>query len=535
MILIKQTIDKFGYDPATLKSSSASKVVVACDTCNGVKERRLCDIARKSQYTCRTCCLQKQIKHLARPEYKEKRRQTLLKRFGVAAPGAIPGIQEKIKTSNLAKYGVTHPSKLKKVQVQRVADNMARWGVPHYTQTEDFKHKSKATNIKKYGVEYAMQSKEVQDLYKCKLLEYYGVDNLFKSEEIKTRIKTTNLKKYGAENPAQNKKIHDKIIATNIIRYGFPNPTQNREIYLKALETLQARYGKTSLFSFCGKTQKEINIWLNSLGFDFKPDRKLLNGFELDMYDQDARFAVEYCGLYWHSEAAPKPKNNKYHYNKYKLCKEAGVRLITIFEDEWLYRNSQVRSFLTSALGKNTNKLMARKCQVVLIDNVEAKKHIDLWHIQGATNTIKVAAALVYNNEIVAIMSFGRHPRDNNVTVLDRLCFKPNTSIAGGASKLFQFLLEESKLEKISSWSDNRWSYGNIYSNLNFKLVKELKPDYSYYDKTRNIRVSKQSQKKDNTGCPASMTESTWCRNHDLYRIWDCGKIRWEYTKLNQS
>ena len=38
--------------------------------------------------------------------------------------------------------------------------------------------------------------------------------------------------------------------------------------------------------------------------------------------------------------------------------------------------------------------------------------------------------------------------------------------------------------------------------------------------------MSKQSQKKSNTGCQ-NMTEHQWALEHGLARIWDCGKKRW--------
>ena len=530
MILIKQTKDKFGYDPTLLKTKT-HKVVAACDVCGTVKEGRQCDILKNPRYTCRACCLKEQIINLASEKVKDKRRQTMMDRFGVSCVALIPGVQTKIKASNLRKYGVEHISQSKDFQAKKVISNLKNFGVEYFVQTAAFKEKSKDTCIERYGVNNAMQSPVIQRRYKDNLMEYYGVDNLFKSEEIKDKIKKTNLKKYGVEHVASNKQVHDKIIATNILRYGFPNPTQNREIYLKAVATLERRYGKSSLFSFFGKTQKEITNWLNSLGFNFKSDRLVLNGFELDMYDKSINFALEYNGLYWHSDAAPKPKSNSYHYHKYKTCKDKGIRLITIFEDEWLFRNSQVRNFIKSALGKNSSILMGRKCTVAMIDNAEARKYIDMWHIQGSTKTIQIAAALKYDNEIVGVMSFGRHPRDNKVTVLDRLCFRDDTTVLGGASKLFSFLLKQSNITSITSWSDNRWSAGNIYTKLGFKLVKELKPDYSYFNNHNGTRVSKQSQQKRNTGCPANITEKEWCKSKGFYRIWDCGKIRWEFTK----
>jgi hypothetical protein len=443
MILIQQTIDKFGYNPAILMNNSSKVVVVACDICTAIKERRICDVARKPKFVCRECSLKQAVIRLSSESSKARRRQTLLNKFGVSSLGRIPGVQEKIKQTNLRKYGVPHISQSKDFQVKQMAKNLTKYGVPHFVQTDKFKDSSKKTCLSRYGVDNAMQSKDEYAKYK-------------------------------------------------------------------------------------------IENWLNSLGFNFKPDRKILNGLELDMYDKSVKLAIEYCGLYWHSEASPKPKNRTYHYDKYLKCKEKGIRLITIFEDEWLFRNSQVRNFIKSVLGKNTIMLMARKCSVKSIDLQEAKKFIETHHIQGASKIVKTAAGLIYNNELVGVMTFGRHPRNNNITVLDRLCFKNDVTISGGASKLFKFLLANLQGNQIISWSDSRWSLGKVYENLGFIRDGDLKPDYSYYNKSKGVRVSKQSQQKQNTNCPADKTEHSWAKAHNLFRIWDCGKIRWKFTKINK-
>ena len=46
--------------------------------------------------------------------------------------------------------------------------------------------------------------------------------------------------------------------------------------------------------------------------------RKIINPFELDIFIPKLNLAIEYNGVYWHSE---KLLNNDYHKNKYDLCK----------------------------------------------------------------------------------------------------------------------------------------------------------------------------------------------------------------------
>lgn len=109
---------------------------------------------------------------------------------------------------------------------------------------------------------------------------------------------------------------------------------------------------------------KDIQITVNS--------RSIIHPYELDIYLPEYNIAIEYNGLYWHSEDNIQDKN--YHLNKLLLCEKKGIRLIQIFEDEWLYRQHIVKSRIKHILGKNKEvSLGARECYIKEI-NVSDKK-----------------------------------------------------------------------------------------------------------------------------------------------------------------
>ena len=134
-------------------------------------------------------------------------------------------------------------------------------------------------------------------------------------------------------------------------------------------------------------------------------------------------------------------------------------------------------------------------------------------------------------------MTVSKHHRQNiegNPLILNRLCFKNGYTIQGGASKLFKYLKNWAigeGYDRIISWSDSCWTEGKIYEILDFELVKEYDPDYFYWDSINNKYLSKQSQKKSNTGCPKEITEKEWALQKGLFRIWNCGKKLWQYEK----
>lgn len=279
-------------------------------------------------------------------------------------------------------------------------------------------------------------------------------------------------------------------------------------------------------------SENELRNWLKTLGFDFKEakiegDTRLLDG-------KCGNYAFEYCGLYWHNENSPSPRDRNYHFTKFSKCRDNGIRLFTIFSDEWETRQDQVKDFIASALGIFERKFFARKLVVKEIENSVAKKFYDDYHIQGRDSNSQISAGLFAAEELVGVMTFGKHHRkaEMDVFTLSRLCYKNGVSVVGGASKLFCFLVERTKTKKVISWSDNRWSRGNVYLKMGFTEECQLPPDYSYVKTTTTrYRMSKQSQAKKKSGCPNGKTELEWANERGLSRIWDCGKIRWVWNQ----
>jgi hypothetical protein len=252
---------------------------------------------------------------------------------------------------------------------------------------------------------------------------------------------------------------------------------------------------------------------------------------EIDIYIPELNIGIEYCGLYWHSEIY---KEKNYHYNKMKKCKTKGIQLITIFEDEWLSRQKQLKNFLLSKLNKNHTKIYARKCKIKEVEKNLANKFLNENHIQGKAR-YKIAFGLYYNDELIGLITGDKHHRQNQekIFVLNRLVFKSGITVIGGASKLIKKLTQYAKDNnyiKIISWSDNRISEGNVYETTGWSKTEELSPDYSYYIGSNTKRKSKQScQKKKLLKLGATgNTEKEMANSLGYYRIWDCGKIRWE-------
>lgn len=75
--------------------------------------------------------------------------------------------------------------------------------------------------------------------------------------------------------------------------------------------------------------------------------RDIISPYELDIYIPSLNLAIEYNGVYWHSN---KFLNRDAHYNKYLRCLENGIRLIQVWEDDWKNNKSYVMEKLYNCL-----------------------------------------------------------------------------------------------------------------------------------------------------------------------------------------
>ena len=80
------------------------------------------------------------------------------------------------------------------------------------------------------------------------------------------------------------------------------------------------------------KSEDELKDFIKNVNIDFiENSREIITPLELDIFIPSHNIAIEYNGLYWHSELH---KTNDYHLTKTKECENKGIQLIHIFEDE---------------------------------------------------------------------------------------------------------------------------------------------------------------------------------------------------------
>jgi hypothetical protein len=558
-VLDQETFDKYGYDPSK-GGCSKKKVLASCRFCGKSLEVLMSNF-KKQGSACHLECYRKEMSIAGSPFLNKE-------------------VRDKAKETNKEKYGSEYASQNKEI-ANKISEAVSD---PEYQKAK------RERMIDKIGFSNVFQSPEVKEKIKNTMMNTYGQASPINVPEIKNKIKKTIKDKYGVDNISQNKHFQEKRLSTLTENYGGPSYKYDinkakesiGEFYktiendtsghysgfrsaskpefwedLKSGMTLYQLATKYNIAKDCIgnivhspkfaddfkkyykyprlQKQQEVREAIMKMGFIPKfNDRSIISPLELDIYIPEKNFAIEFNGSYWHSEARLSHKKAKYiHLNKTKLCKEKGIRLFHLFEHDWMNKKEQTLNFLKSCLGISSIKIHARKCK---INNDEIKSFIDSNHMQGGlrANVIKYFN-LIHEGEIVGCTTASRHHRQNitgKPIVLSRMCFKDGILVNGGANKMFSQFKEWAKSEgydRIISWSDNKWTEGNVYSKMGFTLEKESRPDYFYYDHGNEKYVSKQSQQKKLVNCPEGMTESEWAKERGLYKIWDVGKKLWVY------
>jgi len=256
----------------------------------------------------------------------------------------------------------------------------------------------------------------------------------------------------------------------------------------------------------------------------------------LDLYLPELNIAIEFNGLYWHSEVSGKKYKN-YHVNKTKKCEESNIQLIHIFEDEWKYKTDIIKSKLKSIMNVSDACVFARKCEVVELSSKEKNEFLNRTHIQGEDKS-KVKLGLMYENKLVATMTFSHKrialgQKNKNVNEYELSRYSSSIRVVGGASKLLKHFIRNWNPDSIISYSDKRFSVGKLYESIGFVKIKDTPPNYWYMDSKYLTRIYRfnyakhnLSVKLDNFNCELSEWENMKVNGFD--RIWDCGSIKYE-------
>lgn len=158
----------------------------------------------------------------------DKRKKTVMSRYGVENVMQDKDIKESLKTSIKRKYGVSNVMQLSEINEKRVETNIKRFGAKSYIESEEGKRRVAATNLGRYGVSNFMQSDARFDVLaeqkkksEATQIARYGARHYSQSDDAKSKAFSRKMQEINTkkENGTLNTSDAEKIMFNRLIEY----------------------------------------------------------------------------------------------------------------------------------------------------------------------------------------------------------------------------------------------------------------------------------------------------------------------------
>nr|DAU03992.1 MAG TPA: endonuclease-like protein [Caudoviricetes sp.] len=415
-------------------------------------------------------------------EVQAKRKATCVEKYGHENPFGSDIIKDKIKSTMLEKYGVTSP-----------------------IQNEEIRHKTEETCIKRYGSSNPFGSALVQAKSRETMILKYGHAHALQVEELREKARQSSLRNWGTENPMSSPEVmhrslcgragvpySDNPYSAVLKKYGISSnieptlivPTKYGEL---PKEIIEAQVNGTVTIELLKKHYSDYRHAAYKLGIELDGNitiphqmvcdildkhgveyitntRSVIKPKELDIWIPEHNVGIEVNGLYWHCTDIP--ITDKRHLEKFELARSLGIKLLQITDADILNKPELIESMILSKLGKLPESIMARKCAIVGLSISEANEFYSRWHYQGKTTIAARSIALLYDNEIVALLSCTMKGKECRI---ERYACKPFANVVGGYSKLESRLIKLEMPERLVTFSLGLISDGSLYSRNGYE------------------------------------------------------------------
>ncbi len=440
-----------------------------------------------------------------------------------------PDIINKKKKTCLIKYGEESPTQNEEIKSKVKKTVFDKYNVSNVSKLDDIKCKVRKSNNEKYGVDYISQLDDVKLILRQNMIK--NLDKLINGKKafiinnIIDKIKNLNIELLDITSSVYKMRC-EKMHIFNIHKNMLNDRINNKNVICTICNPID---------SFSDSEKQLFNFIRDNYDGEMFSNVRNIIGQEIDIYIPDLKLGFEFNGLYWHSDNY---KSDDYHYNKTQKCVDNGIRLIHVWEDDWLYKSEIIKSMILNLIGKS-KKIYARSCEIKEVNKSECRDFLNNNHIQGYVAS-RVSIGLYYKSELVSLMTFGKLRKClgqnsiNNHYELLRFCNKKYTSVIGGASKLFKYFLRtEDNVLQVISYADRSWSNGALYKRLGFDFEYITKPNYYYViDGVRKNRFNYRKDKILYLSNDKTKTEREIMRDLGYYRIYNSGNFKFKYENL---
>lgn len=225
-------------------------------------------------------------------------------------------------------------------------------------------------------------------------------------------------------------------------------------------------------------------------------DRKTIRPQELDILLPDINLAIEFNGLYWHSSAVK--DDSMYHFSKTNSTNAAGIKLVSIYEDEWVSKNTVVENVLRRYIERTVYD--QKQIRVIKNDILYDEYLLN----QNLTKTSNSEIKILTESGGVIIGCMGVTNIKKDEYIIDNLVCGCDSIF----DVLLNFIVQHTGLAKIEYINNRRFPPAFDITRNGFVLKETLLPDFQYVVSAN--RVSTIPSKKDNP-------DKIWNSGYDKY------------------
>jgi hypothetical protein len=416
------------------------------------------------------------------------------------------------------------------------------------------------------------------------MLQRHGATTTLASPTLASKVRATNLARYGNEQAAASSTVVAKRTNTNLQRYGGSAPACDPTVAAKTGAVARARavqrhaaaagrLGFTLLETWEAPTQRvrwrcahghefmhtlsteqrlplcrrchpmvkgtsryegEIADWLRTKGLEVETRRRFahVDGYaEADLFVPAKSIAIEFNGLYWHSEQAG--KGPRWHLEKLQRLQRHGLQVINIFEHEWRLKRPIVESVLAAKLGLLGENHAARKLELRPLSHQQAEEWFNRTHLAGAARTTYAEGLFLGDRPLlVAGWAPTRFGGKKGIELI-RMSSELNVSVVGGLGRLTAAARRRWPTQTLRTFCDRRWSTGTGYLAAGWTLVGDSPPcQWFFSSKSLHVEHRSRWQKKrlqQMLPCESG-TAHELATKLGLNWFWDCGNFTFEIT-----
>jgi len=263
--------------------------------------------------------------------------------------------------------------------------------------------------------------------------------------------------------------------------------------------------------SIVSKAEQELYDFIASLGVVAQQSQRglLSKRQEVDIYIPSHKLAIEYNGVYWHSEATG--KDSHYHYDKYKSALDNGIELIQIWEDDWNARKQTIKRELArklncmdeyQALYPASIIQPAGTVTVQIVSHKRAQTFMQHHNIAGFVEAQQYFGLLDEADKLLGLIAYDIN--DHTITIV---AHTNGDTVDDSFVQMMTVLQEKYPAYKFVVVTANDFNPAQALTDSGFTKKTEIDPEFSYV-----VRGKRRLQVEDPTKFP---------------RIWDAGKTRY--------